>query len=186
MGDFFSPNWIEITSSGPWKKRDSPFASRNVGNKNYAMSNTQKKRDFNNKKRVYSESPLIGNVGSVSIHFQSGISSKEFIMTTRRYCLSYLPRHLWAPLCEMCPNIELFLVRDSRVRTEYRETRSISPYSVRMQENTDQKNSVFGNFSRSALDWYCTQWTSLKHLQLLELNTDILKFYWMKMMSQSF
>ena len=139
MGDFFSPNWIEITSSGPWKKRDSPFASRNVGNKNYAMSNTHKKRDFNNKKRVYSESPLIGNVGSVSIHFQSGISSKEFIMTTRRYCLSYLPRHLWAPLCEMCPNIELFPVRDSRIRTEYRETRSISLYSVQMQENTDQK-----------------------------------------------
>ena len=60
MGDFFSPNWIEITSSGPWKKRDSPFASRSVGNKNDAISNTQKKRDFNNKKRVYSKSPLIG------------------------------------------------------------------------------------------------------------------------------
>ena len=27
----------------------------------------------------------------------------------------------------------------------------ISPYSVRMQENTDQKNSVFGHFSRSEL-----------------------------------
>ena len=41
----------------------------------------------------------------------------------------------------MCPNTELFLVR-------------IFPqskrYSVRMRENTDQKTSVFGHFSRSA------------------------------------
>ena len=29
------------------------------------------------------------------------------------------------------------------------EIRSISPYSVRMRENTDQKNSVFGQFSYS-------------------------------------
>ena len=37
----------------------------------------------------------------------------------------------------------------SRVRTEYGEIRSIPPYSFRMRENTDQKNSVFGHFSRS-------------------------------------
>ena len=36
----------------------------------------------------------------------------------------------------------------SRIRTEYGEIRSISPYSVQMRENTDQKNSVFGHFSR--------------------------------------
>ena len=39
----------------------------------------------------------------------------------------------------------------SRIWTEYGEMRSISPYSVRIRKNTDQKNSVFGHFSRSAL-----------------------------------
>ena len=38
----------------------------------------------------------------------------------------------------------------SRICTEYGEIlRSISPYSVKMRENTDQKNSAFGHFSRS-------------------------------------
>ena len=49
-------------------------------------------------------------------------------------------------LREKCPTTEIFLVRISRTRTEYGEMRSISPYSVRMRENTDQKNSVFGHF----------------------------------------
>ena len=38
----------------------------------------------------------------------------------------------------------------SRIRTEYGETRSISPYSVRMRENTDQKNSEYEHFLRSS------------------------------------
>ena len=33
-----------------------------------------------------------------------------------------------------------------RIRTEYREIRSISPYSVQMWENTDQKNSEYEHF----------------------------------------
>ena len=37
----------------------------------------------------------------------------------------------------------------SCIRTEYGDLRSGSPYSVRMQENTDPKNSVFGHFLRS-------------------------------------
>ena len=37
----------------------------------------------------------------------------------------------------------------SRIRNEYGEILRISPYSVRMWGNTDQKNSVFGQFSRS-------------------------------------
>ena len=37
----------------------------------------------------------------------------------------------------------------SRIPTEYGEIRRISSYSVRMWENTDQKNSVFRHFSRS-------------------------------------
>ena len=39
-------------------------------------------------------------------------------------------------LCGKCPNTEFFPV-------------SIFPYSVRMRENTNQKNSVFWYFSRS-------------------------------------
>ena len=34
-----------------------------------------------------------------------------------------------------------------------------SPYSVRIQENTDQKNSVFGHFSRS--EWLHTEMRSM-------------------------
>ena len=37
----------------------------------------------------------------------------------------------------------------SRIWTEYGEIRNISPFSVRMRENTHQKNSKYGNFSRS-------------------------------------
>ena len=41
-------------------------------------------------------------------------------------------------LCEICPNTELFLVF-SRIWIEYAEILRISPYSVRIRENTDQK-----------------------------------------------
>ena len=34
----------------------------------------------------------------------------------------------------------------SRIRTEYGEILRISPYSVRMRENTDRKNSEYGHF----------------------------------------
>ena len=56
------------------------------------------------------------------------------------------PQHA---LREKCPNTEFFLVRISRIRTEYGEIWSISSYSVRMRENRTRKNPVFGHFSRS-------------------------------------
>ena len=37
----------------------------------------------------------------------------------------------------------------SRIQTEYGEILRISPYSVRMRENADQKNSEYGHFSCS-------------------------------------
>ena len=43
----------------------------------------------------------------------------------------------------------LFWSAFSRIRTEYGEVRSISPYSVRMRENADQNNSGYEHFSRS-------------------------------------
>ena len=53
-------------------------------------------------------------------------------------------------LRKKCPYSEFFWSVFSRIQTEYGEIRSISPYSVRVRENTDQKNSEYGHFSRSA------------------------------------
>ena len=52
-------------------------------------------------------------------------------------------------LREKYPYSELFWSVFSRIRTEYREIRNISSYSVRMQENTDLNNSEYGCFLRS-------------------------------------
>ena len=46
---------------------------------------------------------------------------------------------------EKCPYLEFFGSVFSCIRTEYGEIRSIS-YSVRMQENTDQKNPETDTF----------------------------------------
>ena len=43
----------------------------------------------------------------------------------------------------------VFLVRISCIRIEHGDLRGKSPYSVRMKENTDQKNSEYGHFLRS-------------------------------------
>ena len=54
-------------------------------------------------------------------------------------------------LREKFPNAELFWSLFSGIRTEYGYLLRKSPYSVQMRENTDQKNSVFGQFLRSAI-----------------------------------
>ena len=48
-----------------------------------------------------------------------------------------------------CPQSEFFWSLFSRIRTKYGEILPNSPYSVQMRENTDQKNSEYGHFSRS-------------------------------------
>ena len=53
-------------------------------------------------------------------------------------------------LRENCLYSELFWSVFSRIRTEYGEILRISPYSVRMRENTDQNNSEYCHFLRSA------------------------------------
>ena len=53
-------------------------------------------------------------------------------------------------LHERCPYLELFWSVFLSIRTEYREILRISPYSVRIRENTDQNNSEYGHFLRSA------------------------------------
>ena len=52
-------------------------------------------------------------------------------------------------LGEKCPYSEFFWSIFSRTWTEYGEIQSISPYPVQMWENTDQKNSEYGDFSHS-------------------------------------
>ena len=44
---------------------------------------------------------------------------------------------------------EFFWSVFSRIRTEYGDLRNKPPYSVRIQENADQKNSRYGQFLRS-------------------------------------
>ena len=51
-----------------------------------------------------------------------------------------------ALLRKKCPYSEFFWSLFSRIRTEYVEIRSISPYLVRMRENTDQNNSEYGQY----------------------------------------
>ena len=53
----------------------------------------------------------------------------------------------------------------SRIRTEYGETRSISPYSVRMRQKRTRKNSAFGHFPHSG------NCRSLK--KILEISQDL-------------
>ena len=50
-----------------------------------------------------------------------------------------------------CPYSELFWAAFSRIRIEYGEIQSISPYSVQMRENADQNNSEHSSFSDNTL-----------------------------------
>ena len=52
-------------------------------------------------------------------------------------------------LRKKCPYSEFFWSVFFWIGTEYGKVRSISSYSVRMRENTDQKNSEYKHFSRS-------------------------------------
>ena len=66
--------------------------------------------------------------------------------------------------CVKCVQIRSFFWSlFSRIRTEYVEIRSMSPYSVRMRENSNQKSSVSGHFSRSGepLEYFASQKVSL-------------------------
>ena len=70
------------------------------------------------------------------------------------YQLNVLENQLWKYL-------GLFSSVFPAIWTEYGEIQSFSPYSVRMRENTEQKISEYGNFSRSADH---AQWWSCRYL----------------------
>ena len=61
---------------------------------------------------------------------------------------------------EKCPYSEFFWPAFSRIRIEYGEILRISPYSVWMRENTDQKNSEYGHFS------FIVTWQDLNPLSI--------------------
>ena len=69
-------------------------------------------------------------------------------------------------LREKSPYSELFSSAFSRIGTEYREIRSISPCSVWMRENVGQNNSEYKHFSRSACLRYNTGKKNILHLLL--------------------
>ena len=53
------------------------------------------------------------------------------------------------PLIEKCPYSGIYWSVFSRIQTDYGKVLCISPYSVRMRENTDQNKSKYGHFKRS-------------------------------------
>ena len=55
-----------------------------------------------------------------------------------------------APMREKCLYLEFYRPIFSRIWTEYGEILSISPYSIWMPENTEQKNTEYRHFSKSA------------------------------------
>ena len=63
-------------------------------------------------------------------------------------------KFLWISLRKERSYSELLWSTFSRIRTEYREIRSISPYSVQMWENADQNNSKYGHFLRCVYLWF--------------------------------
>ena len=69
-------------------------------------------------------------------------------------CNIVLNRTIVQPLREKCPYSKFLWSVFSRIWIEYGEILRISPYSVRMRENTNHKNSEYGHFSRSERDSY--------------------------------
>ena len=69
-----------------------------------------------------------------------------FLQLMRSYLKNYKQRHC---VRKKRLYLELFCSAFSRIWTEYGEIRSISPYSVRMRENTEQNSSEYGHILRS-------------------------------------
>ena len=87
---------------------------------------------------------------------------------------------------KVCPYSEFFWSVLSCIRTESGEIRSISPYSVWMWENADQKNSKYGHFLCSVIirDPLKTYHGIFVTLSLLDTKRwNIPKFHFIKMTS---
>ena len=58
----------------------------------------------------------------------------------------FFPFPLSDPLRKKCPYSDFLWPVFFRIRSEYGETLCISPYSIQMRENTDQKNFEYGHY----------------------------------------
>ena len=81
-----------------------------------------------------------------------------FLVITSYITISVSNQNL-IPLHEKCPYSEFFWSVFSRTRTAYGDLLWISPYSIQMRENEDQKNVGTGHFLRNPdfmwnLTWY--------------------------------
>ena len=89
---------------------------------------------------------------------QSLVRSSQFRMLTLipgEAHLHSLHVTLAITLREKCPYSELFRSLVSHIRTDYGEILRISPYSVRMRENTDKNNSEYKHFLHSVTLSHC-------------------------------
>ena len=74
----------------------------------------------------------------------------SFLRHCLQTCFLFLYYTACSPLRKKSPYSEFFWCAFSSIWPEYGEILHISPYSVRRRENTDQKNSEYGDFLRSA------------------------------------
>ena len=97
-------------------------------------------------------------------------------------CYCPLTGFYYHSLRKKCPYSEFFWRVFSRIRNEYGEITSISPYSVQMRENTDQKNSEYGHFSHSEYDTGL-MWVDIRKIFYSQMTTlhktyENTGFYW--------
>ena len=72
------------------------------------------------------------------------------IIQTKLLAINYFRKKAQSQaLLKKCPYLEFFWSLFSCILTEYGEILRVSPHSIRMWENTDQKNSEYGHFLSS-------------------------------------
>ena len=81
--------------------------------------------------------------------FAKGLLTQIFRMFISLICKDSHNSCLFYTVRKKCPYSEFFRSVFSSIRTEYGEMQCTSPYSVRLWENTDQKDSEYGHFLRS-------------------------------------
>ena len=79
--------------------------------------------------------------------FEERIKRKKYVCKV--VCVAHGHKYQTIPLREKCPYSEFSWSVLSRIWNEYGEILRISPYSVQMWKNTDQKNSEYEHFLRS-------------------------------------
>ena len=107
-----------------------------------------------NRRALFLKSTEKWNIGLIWVNAEKFLQL-DTISTSKNkelHCYNYdyfeVDKHT---LRKKCLYSELFWSVFSRIRTEYGEIRSISPYSVQMLETTDQSNSEYGHFLRNVV-----------------------------------